>query len=172
MLELRSPIILAAGPAGLAISALAWLVLGGPNQPAKRLEELGVEFRSLPKVQSQGASSPTSPDASAMPQGLFANSAQEISVSLVGLSRTPKRSAALLSIKSQPAQWMTVGMTKEGVTLVQVLPTRVVIDSLTGRRSIGIGQSSGAIEPSDASGDQPPAGARLPPPPASAPSQP
>ncbi|MFZ4607638.1 MAG: hypothetical protein ACOYM5_15425 [Caulobacter sp.] len=175
MLELRSPVVLAAAPAGLALACAGWLVLGGAGRVTGPLDEMQAQLNAAPAGRALLGVSSGAAVSSALATPLFVSNATEIAVSLQGLARTPRRAAALLSINGGPAQWLSQGATRDGVTLVQVLSTRVVIDSRAGRSVVLLGETSGGaagLNGGDAGSDQPPPGTRMPPPPASAPGAP
>lgn len=172
-MELRSPVILGAGPAGLALACLIWLLFGGAARIIAPIDTAQARLDAAPAGRTSTASSPEIAVASALSVPLFGNASPEAPVRLDGLSKTPRRAAALVSINGGPSQWMTQGATRDGVTLVQVLSTKVVIDSRAGRSVISLGETSaGSASLAGSEGDQPPPGTRMPPPPASAPGAP
>ena len=65
-------------------------------------------------------------------------------VRLDGLSRTRRRTAALLAFGSGPSQWVSLGATIEGVTLVEVGEAKVVLETVAGRQVLGLGDSTSA----------------------------
>lgn len=174
-MDLRSPVILGAAPAGLALACVGWLMLGGSARVVAPLDQMQARLDAVPAARSARGGSFGAAASAALSTPLFATGAAELSVRLDGLSRTPRRAAALLSINGGPPQWLVQGGTREGVTLVQVLSTKVVIDSRSGRRAVALGEASGSasdLAGGDLAGDQPPPGTRMPPPPASAPGAP
>lgn len=174
-MELRSPLVLGAAPAGLALACIGWLLLGGSARVVAPLDQLQGRLEAAPAGRSPAGASSGAAVSAALAAPLFAANAAEVPVRLDGLSRTPRRAAALLSINGGPAQWLGQGATREGMTLVQVLSTRVVIDSRSGRRMVALGETSGSaadLAGGDLGNDQPPPGTRMPPPPASAPGAP
>lgn len=101
----------------------------------------------------------------------------EPAVTLIGVTRTPRRSAALVSINGAAADWMQLGESRDGVTLQDVGSNGVVIATVNGPKEIALGQTGMAasamvLAPSTAGPDGPPPGFRSPPPPASAPRTP
>jgi hypothetical protein len=60
------------------------------------------------------------------------------SIRLIGISRSASRVAALVSIDGGAPEWLERGATKSGLTLLDVRSIRIVIDSLTGPREIGL----------------------------------
>jgi hypothetical protein len=174
-LEFRSPVVLGAAPAGLALACIGWLLLGGSARVIAPLDQMQARLDAAPASRSLASASSGAAVSAALSTPLFAASAAEPSVRLDGLSRTPRRGAALLSINGGPSQWLVQGGTRDGITLVQVLSTKVVIDSRSGRRAVALGETSGSatdLAGGDLAGDQPPPGTRMPPPPASAPGAP
>lgn len=175
MLELRAPLVVGAGPIGLALACAGWLVLGGAGRVTASLEEIQSQLNAAPAGRMSRETASASSLSAALGTPLFSTDAAQIAVKVEGLARTARRSAALVSIDGGPSQWLTQGATRDGVTLVQVLSTRVVIDSRAGRTVVLLGETSGSPAAELASGaasDQPPPGTRMPPPPASAPGAP
>ena len=177
MLDLRAPLIPLAVLAGLALGALAWLAAGRQDVLAPLQEQLTA---LRPGRAAELGSSP--PSLSGPP--LFAlstgpNAVKDPAVALLGLSRMPGRSAALLSIGGQPAAWLGRGEGRDGVILREVGSGRAMLDLPLGVRDLRVGESTGApvsgpsmqagVAPSPTSGDVPPPSFRMPPPPASAP---
>jgi hypothetical protein len=169
LLEFRSPVILAAVPVGLALACIGWFAFAGPARVLTPVQTAQGRLSALPSARASAGASTGGAVAAALSPALFGNAGAEIAVRLEGLSRTPRRSAALVSINGGPAGWLTAGATREGVTLVQVLSTKAVIDTIAGRRVITLGETSGAASTLAGGDDQPPPGVRMPPPPASAP---
>lgn len=173
MLDFRSPLIWSSALAGVVLACLGWLFLGGAERATAPLTNIQARLDAAPASRRSVAASPGSL-AAALSPALLVASGGDIPVRLDGLSKSPHRMAALVSINNGPPQWLAQGATREGVTLVQVLSTKVLVDSRAGRRTIALGETSGVspdLSGADAS-DQPPPGVRLPPPPASAPGAP
>lgn len=172
----RSPLIWAAPIVGLALAAIFWLTLGGSARLLSPIDDLERTLASLPApLRVAGGLGADATAAIARP--LFAPNLGRISLRVDGLSRSPGRAAALISVNGGAAQWVTLGSTVSGVTLVMVSDRRITVDSATGRRDIRLGETSG--DPPDVAastpaageataGDEPPAGVKLFPP-ASAP---
>lgn len=177
MLDLRAPLIPLSVLVGLALGALAWLAAG--RQDA--LDPLQEQLAALRPGRGAdlGASTPSlsGPPLFALSTG--PNAVQDPAVTVLGLSRMPGRSAALVSIDGKPAVWLTRGEARDGVILREVSAGRAMLDLPLGARDLRIGQSVGAPASgaSTSSGplsspipdDLPPPGYRMPPPPASAP---
>lgn len=175
MLELRSPLVLVAAPVGLALACAGWLVLGGAGRVTAPVDEMQTQLNAMPAGRPLAGPTAASAVSAALAAPLYSTSGAQVVVRLEGLARTPRRAAALVSINGGPALWLSQGATRDGVTLVQVLSTRVVIDSRAGRAAVSLGETSGssAAQPVvDGGSDQPPPGTRMPPPPASAPGAP
>lgn len=169
MLDFRSPLILAAAPAGVVLGVLAWLVLGGPGAPLRAVDAAGgPSARTRP-----AADAGVGPAASlaGLPPLMGAQAAgPEVSVRLEGLVRRPGRVAALLAFNGGPPIWLAQGDTQSGMTLVDVGSASVILESVRGPVELKVGETSGsAPETPPSAGDEPPAGARIPPEPNSAP---
>ncbi len=165
---------------GLVLGALAWVVLGKGAAASERLDDLQGRLEALrPPALVASASIDPATLASAP---LFAlttgpGAVSEPAIALQGLAKAPGRAAALLSIDGKPADWLAEGATRDGVTVQEVRASSVLVDTVTGTKEIALGQktgpatSNGAPPPAPGGGLQsgPPAGYRLPPPPANAP---
>lgn len=160
MLDLRSPLIWAA-PCGVIAAALLWSVAGGPLSRISSLDE--VEGRLA--ASSTGASprqlaSGPDPVAQAIRTPIFAAAnTPEPTIRLIGVSRTPRRVAALVSINGAEPEWLERGATKDGLTLQDVLPSKIVVDSVGGTREIGLWDKPPAETASGSRNGQPPGSA-------------
>jgi len=178
-------LVLGSAPVGLLTGMLAWLAAGGASASATALAPIESQLAA-----HQGAVAPVrrvshaADDLLTMPLFVLTtgpNAVADPALRLDGLSRSPRRVAALVSINGRPASWMVVGEEQDGVVLREVTPTKVVMDTPTGPKELVLGeqtqgQSGGeqaaAQAPLSASAqinDQVPAGFKSPPPPASAP---
>lgn len=178
-------IIGAAAPLGLATGLAAWLLAGGLSVRASALDEGHERLAKLRAPRS--VSLPTSETSSAplLASPLFAmttgpGAVREPSIRVDGVSLTRRRTAALLSIDDKPAEWVTVGESRDGVTLQAVSPSGVTIETLLGPKALNLGDQSAASAPAAGTPapvattaamvqDQVPPGFRSPPQPASAP---
>ena len=148
MFDRRSPLILGAAPLGLVLAAIAWLLFGAHASALPRLEDLTAR---LVATNANGGlhvlvvgADPVQP---ALATPLFAlasgsGAAADVPVRLDGLSITPGRRAALISIGGKPADWLEVGATRDGVTLMEVHPTKVTLDTAAGFKDVDLWQSS------------------------------
>ncbi len=179
---MRRLVLISAGvPAGLITGLAAWLAAGGPSAATDKLAPVEAQLSSL-QVQRP----PAAPgrqiiisDLAATP--LFALSVGPSAVRpplvrLEGVSRSARRTAALLSIDGRPSQWLALGETRDGVTLQTVGVAQASVDTVLGEVTVELGRSVGGEpqsgdDPQAGSGvvDRPPQGFRSPPPPASAP---
>lgn len=154
-------------PVGVLLGALLWMGLGGASSADDRLQQDAVRLWAIPLRATRSPAADLTTDVAAHP--LFAlttgpGAVADVTVSLLGIARTPKRAAALLAIGSEQADWLEIGKSRGGVTLAQVSPSGVVLETALGRKEVELGA---APAPSDV-----PPGVRLPPPPASAPARP
>jgi hypothetical protein len=78
--------------------------------------------------------------------------------------RTRRRQAALVAINDAPADWLTVGETRDGVTLQAIEGSRIVVDTLLGPVPIQVGETVGGAPPASTSGPSTAASANPPPP--------
>lgn len=170
--------ILSAIPAGLMAGFLAWFAAGGPAAGSTALAPAATELAALRRPR------PSLPDLwvsdvtglAAAP--LFTlttgpGAVPEPVIRLAGLARARGRAAALLAINDKPAEWLSRGESRDGVTLQAVTSSSVVVDTVYGEREVTLGDRPMAEPPPAA--PRPPAidpatrGFRMPPPPASAP---
>ncbi|ATQ43426.1 hypothetical protein [Caulobacter mirabilis] len=157
MLDLRSPVIFLAPLAGLLLACLGWLVLGGEGRVAAPLDEAEARLAALP-VERPLPQAAVYSGSGGKPLFVVATPA---SLRLEGVSRTPRRTAALISINGEPAQWIPVGTTLGGFTLSGVSATGVIVENLLGRQTIALGESLGGTSAAG-SGGTPPQGAPPP----------
>jgi len=119
---------------GAIMGAAGWFAFDGGRPMQARLQAETAQARSI-GLQLRGELAPTASTAGVVAGApLFAltsgpGAVTEPAVQLLGLSITPRRQAALVSINAKPAQWLNLGETLDGVTLVQVSSTRVLVDT-------------------------------------------
>lgn len=167
-------------PVGLAVGVLAWLGAGGASAGLDRVAQAETLVAALPRPSRPTGNSTTTATAELVSTPLFAlttgpGAVQEPSLRLEGLSVTRRRAAALLAIADQPAEWLSLGETRDGVTLQRVLGSKVIVETVLGERELMLGSTTaGRGDPAApvpvAGSDGIPPGFRSPPPPASAPS--
>lgn len=177
----RARLIGCGAAGGLVLGALAWVVLGKGAAASERLDDLQGRLEALrPPATVTSASLDPATLASAP---LFAlttgpGAVSEPAIAVQGLAKAPGRAAALLAIDGKPADWLAEGATRDGVTVQEVRAASVLVDTVTGTKEIVLGQKVGPAatangsaspSPSGALQSGPPAGYRLPPPPANAP---
>lgn len=156
MPDLRRTALLIAAPVGLGLGGLAWVVFLSGRAEAHRLDAVEAALQSAPRAQRSAAvASP--PIAQILNAPLFAlttgpGAVAEAVVRLEGLSRAGGRQAALLSIDGKPAQWLELGATRDGVTLSQVMGSKVVVDTVTGLKEVPLGGQSSPQPSSSAAG--------------------
>ncbi len=141
MFDFRSPIVLAAIPAGLAAASLAWFASSGAVTDGARAERLQGRLSGphpSPRLPAPVGMDPAVIDIAAP---LFALSAGPGAVAdpvvrLDGLAISPRRASALLAIDAKPAVWMDAGMTRDGVTVMEVHPGKIVVDTPIGFKDV------------------------------------
>jgi hypothetical protein len=72
--------------------------------------------------------------------GLTGGPGSDVQLRLDGLAITPGSKAALISINGKPADWLDLGATRDGVTLLDVQPLKVTLDTATGFKEVTIEQ--------------------------------
>lgn len=143
MLDLRSPLILAAAPVGLLLAAVGWLATGGGGHVIAPIEREETRLAAVPRSGQTRSPSDIVALTLAATQSLFVKPA-EVSVRLDGVARSPGRAAALLTLNGGPSRWITVGATAGGVTLLQIGSSRAVVDTGEGPQEVVLGQTVGS----------------------------
>jgi len=157
--------------AGLLLGCGSWAVAGGQGAGTAladidaRLSAVSTRVRGPAAGQSEALSQ-------ALTSPLFAISAGQVElketvIRVQGIVKTPRRTAALLSIDGGPAEWWTLGQERAGVVLEHVTASGAQFSTPLGTREVQLGQS--AFPSPAAMSDAPPPGHRGPPPPANAP---
>jgi len=160
-------------PAGLLMGVAVWMLAGRGGASSEALQSAADALQAMhppPNVKSSTALAPSFAAPLFAPPEPGAAST-EISVALQGLTRSARRQAALLAIGGRPADWLSVGETRDAVTLESVRANSVTISTPAGSREISFGPAAPVAAPSSYDAGPPP-GMRGPPPPASAPGVP
>jgi hypothetical protein len=158
---------LAAGGVGISLATLAWFAVG--ERPSG--QPPNVDSRTGTVQAETAASQPLA----AFTNPLFQQLPDPV-VRISGVSRSPRGASALTSVNNAEPVWLTRGQSVEGVTLVDVGASQVVIETSNGRRIVELGQTSdpnaeaAAVQQMDLQPDEAPPGYRQPMPPADAPS--
>ena len=143
MFDLRAPLILAAAPVGATLGAAVWLLLGQGAGVLEPVANMQIQFAVNRSHARHAVFTGMDPVAQAVAQPLFAltsgpGAVSDVLVRLEGVARTGRRTAALLSINGAPAAWLELGETRDGVTLQDVQGTKVVLDTATGFKDVGL----------------------------------
>jgi len=180
LLDLRAPLIPICAAVGLVLGVTAWLAAGRQDVLAPVQERLASLRPPDGRLTLNGGAP------SLLGQPLFAlsvgpNAVRDPAVSVLGISRMPRRAAALVAIDGKAPVWLARGESRDGVVLNDVGSGRATLDLPLGVRTLRIGEATSvgggtAASPdlanpmtAPAPGDMPPPGFRSPPPPASAP---
>lgn len=163
-------LILGGLPAGLVLGALVWLVTdrGGPQVEALEVAAAELQRMTPPSARRLGSMRVGLQGAPLFGRANSEALGPEPTLVLQGVVRTPRRQAALIAINGKPADWLSVGETRDGITVQDVGARGVMISSANGVKEIGLGStlSPSVATPTSAA---PAAGFRSPPAPASAP---
>jgi len=181
-------LILFAVPAGLAAGALGWFAAGGASATITKLEPVRTAVVAIQRPRSMAFNAPPAEitELAGMPLLLLTTGPGAVpdpAVRLDGVARSKGRQAALLSIDDKPAEWMSIGESRDNVGLQQVLGGRVIVDTPFGTKEVALGQRVGPVpfspgangpalsdaRPAPVMADKIPPGFRPPMPPASAP---
>jgi hypothetical protein len=140
-------LIIGALPAGLAMGAAAWLLVGGPSLASANIALFEQQFEKAVVAAPQTRLAPGAVLSEALSSPLFAlttgqGAVTDLVLRLDGIARTPRRSAALISIGGQPAEWLEMGQTRDDVTLQEVQASKVVVDTVTGFKTVELGETT------------------------------
>jgi hypothetical protein len=140
----RPPLIAGGALAGLVLAAAVWLVFRLAGAVTAPIDDLQLRLATdrppaAPDAVSNGAA------ARAVGAPIFAlttgpGAVSDVSVRLDGLAISPRGQSALIAINNQPAGWLALGATRDGVTLLEVHPAKVVLDTAIGFKEVAIGQ--------------------------------
>lgn len=178
MLDRRaSLIIIAAAPVGLVLGAAAWAGAGGAGFAQASIETATSGFPRIatrsPRLAFGAGGVASAIGAPLFPIAGGKGGVVDPTVRLEGVARSPGRIAALLAVDAKPSAWLALGDTRDGVTLVEVLGSKVTVDTAWGTKEIRLGEGVGPVgvgaAPVASQDSGPPPGYRMPPAPASAP---
>jgi len=184
--------------AGVAAGGLGWWLAGGPARPGEALDapEARLARLKIPRARGDAAAAPDVAVLAATPLFILTTGPGATPAPVLrldGVSKSRSRTAALLSIDDQPADWLAVGDRRGGVVLQAVSAGKAVVDTVYGPVEVALGErvggapagtpvaATGAAQPAPQPAvapqglvqptivDAPPPGFRSPPPPASAP---
>lgn len=166
-------LILGALPAGIVLGALTWLIAGRGGDQVEALEPLTTQLHSMTLARPRPSGASPVAIAGVSPP-LFGRLNGEVeppepTLVLQGVVRTARRQGALIAINGKPADWLSIGETRDGITLQEVNARGAVISFEGGVREISFGAASAPSPTATVIENGPPAGVRSPPPPASAP---
>ncbi|ADU15342.1 hypothetical protein [Asticcacaulis excentricus] len=117
-----------------------------PTQPVNaRLDLIQSQLKALPKAGPVAVGAALSDVTLLAQQPIFvmstgANAYKEKAVKLIGISISPGRRAALVSVDGQPAVWMGIGETQDELVLIEVGSNAVRFDTPVGARTISINE--------------------------------
>jgi hypothetical protein len=149
LFSLRSPLILCAAPAGLVLSALVWMGFGA-SAITRPLDRLETRLDAIRPGQAPIAANTAHSLAVATAAPLFGltvgpGAVADPAVRLDGLAISPRGSSALLSVGGKPPAWTELGASRDGITLMEVMANKVVVDTAIGFKEVPLwGGSTGA----------------------------
>lgn len=152
MLTLRSPLILGAAPAGMVLAALAWFALNAGSWVTRPLDRLAARLDAVHpagRVEPRGAGDAV---AASLASPIFVSTTgpgavPDPAVALSGVAISPRGASALIAVDGKPAAWMSQGATRDGVTLISVSATRVVVDTAIGFKDVALWGAAPAVKP-------------------------
>lgn len=185
--------IVLCGVLGLLAGAGGWLAFDRGRNNAKELQAVEASLKSLHIPAPMSGLRVVSFSGALLSNPIFDTAAEagpavDPVVQLQGVSKTARRTAALVSIGGKAADWMSPGDVRDGLTLQEVRPGAVLMLGSNGAFEVALGSSAAPQAANTASGiaapgriqmgpaslgplghDGAPAGFRAPMPPASAP---
>ena len=172
-------LLLGAVPVGAVLGALCWMLFGGGGAAAERIQSYQTRLAAFPAMAPR-RSSATAMAAEAITRPLFTlttgpGAVADVSLTIQGIARTPRRSAALVSLNGGTAQWLEAGKALGGILLVEVRGAQAVFETPFGRRTVTLGAAAAATPAPTTARPGPngaPQGTHMPPEPASAPGNP
>jgi hypothetical protein len=143
LLTLRSPLILGAASAGIVLAALAWFALDAGSWVTRPLDRLAARLAAVHptgRVEQHGAGDAI---AGVLASPIFVSTTgpgavPDPVVALSGVAISPRGASALIAVDGKPAAWMDQGATLDGVTLISVSATRVVVDTAIGFKDVAL----------------------------------
>lgn len=161
MFSLRSPIILGAAPLGLVLAALAFLIFGASASVGPKLDRLQARIEATRPPEPVSSVAANDAVATSLSAPLFAlttgpGAVADTTVRLDGLAISPRGKSALLAVDGKPAAWIALGTSSNGVTLMDVQPNKVVVDTAIGLKDVTLGVASPAGAGAATTGRPPP----------------
>ena len=143
--------------AGIGVVCLSALLLGPPGSPLAELDHLQSRLVAVRPVSTRAQAN--------APDHLFSfvlfGAGSPVAVTLQGVSIEPGRRAALVSLDGAASDWLDLGETRDGVTLVDVQPSKITVDTDVGTKEVEFGQGgsvAGSAPPAAPVQTQAPAG--------------
>jgi hypothetical protein len=147
LLDQRWKVVLATGGAalgvGLLLACAIWLGLDGGRGAVAAIDREEARMGALPALRRSAEVLSGRTTALLASPSLFSQPPPP-RVRLDGLARTPGRVAALMAIGDLPAQWVVIGSTVNGVTLLRIGGNRATIDAGDGPQEISLGETVGS----------------------------
>ena len=137
-----APILLAT----LGAASLGWILIGLPLSKPALLSKL--ERADWPRAATRSPVAARTPDLTKAPL-IFAttlgpNAASEINIALHGVAKGPRGQAALVAIGDALAAWLNLGETRDGVTLLSIEASKIVVDTALGFRTVSLDKPESA----------------------------
>jgi hypothetical protein len=147
---------------------MAWFVLGGGGGLGRQLDALEARLAAARPPVQHAATNAADPATRMAGTPLFSlttgpGAVTEPVIRLEGLAVSPRRRAALISVDGKPSDWLDLGATRDGVTLVDIQATKVTVDTATSFKVVGLWDTSAGAGPSaTASSSAVPPGGSIP----------
>ena len=147
MLALRATLIPLAAPAGLILALGLWLVFGRHPQSLDDIAGLDARLAAARPVVAGRSMALDALAARALATPVFAlttgpGAVADIPVTLSGIALTRTRRAVLVSIGGKPADWLALGATRDGVTLMAVTGAGATVDTPTGFKTLSFSDNT------------------------------
>jgi len=144
LFDIRASLAPLAAPAGLVLAFGLWLALGGHSPADDQMAGVGARLDNVrPVVNRAAANADVAAAARALASPVFAlttgpGAVPDTPVALTGIAVTGTRKAALISIGGKPADWLDLGATRDGVTVMTINAAGVTVDTATGFKTVGL----------------------------------
>ncbi len=153
MLDLRASVVPLAAPAGLALALGLWLLIGRDPPAIAAVAGLETRLAAARPVATSRASAVDALTVRALGSPVFAlttgpAAVADIPVTMTGIALTRTRKAALISVGAKPADWLDLGATRDGVTLMSVTVAGATVDTPTGFKALTL--NGGGVGPASA----------------------
>jgi hypothetical protein len=137
---LTRPVILASVAVGVLLGAALFLLFIAGASTRLRLDGLNASLEGLPEPAGRHeTANGLITRLAARPLFTLAtgpNAAQDVAVTLTGVAISRQGSSGLVAIGGDAPQWLALGATRNGVTMVEVHAAKIVVDTPAGLKEV------------------------------------